>query len=196
VAEATGYCSFELDRSNVECFVALSAWADFKFYRLPLFEVSVAFAFDVAEVHEYIFAFVTRNEAITLLTGEELHGSGWHCLLTILGTVPVVWPKPMKGSSVPSDSTGEYLGALQRVHAAFTNAPWPSERTVPLLAPREWRYSTPMAAGAPDWLSMEYDGQRWSFDADFLRSRWTCVWDRGCHGIESTTDAPAGLGCW
>ncbi len=39
------------------------------------------------------------------------------------------------------------------------------------------------------------DDVRWRFEPDFLRSNWTCIWDRGCHGIADVADAPAQLGC-
>lgn len=39
------------------------------------------------------------------------------------------------------------------------------------------------------------DGTRWVVDADFLSSKWTCIWDRGCEGIEAAPNASAGLGC-
>ncbi|MCU1391939.1 MAG: hypothetical protein JWM34_367 [Ilumatobacteraceae bacterium] len=35
----------------------------------------------------------------------------------------------------------------------------------------------------------------WRFDAAFLRSNWTCIWGRGCHGIEAERAADLGLGC-
>src|SRR6476469_5400276 len=35
----------------------------------------------------------------------------------------------------------------------------------------------------------------WRFDAEFLQSRWTCIWGRGCHGIETEPAAELGLGC-
>jgi hypothetical protein len=35
----------------------------------------------------------------------------------------------------------------------------------------------------------------WRFDDEFLRSRWTCIWGRGCHGIETERAAELGLGC-
>lgn len=40
------------------------------------------------------------------------------------------------------------------------------------------------------------DGEvRWRFDADFLRSRWTCIWGRGCPGILDEPAAELGQGC-
>lgn len=35
----------------------------------------------------------------------------------------------------------------------------------------------------------------WEFDADFLRSNWTCIWGRGCHGIEPERAAHLQRGC-
>lgn len=39
------------------------------------------------------------------------------------------------------------------------------------------------------------DGAVWAVDLDFLGSRWTCIWDRGCRGIEDIAAPEAGLGC-
>lgn len=39
------------------------------------------------------------------------------------------------------------------------------------------------------------DGTRWLVDSDFLRSNWTCIWDRGCGGIQREPDPDAQLGC-
>jgi hypothetical protein len=36
---------------------------------------------------------------------------------------------------------------------------------------------------------------RWRFDARFLRSRWTCIWGRGCQGILDVPAAELGQGC-
>src|SRR3954453_892443 len=35
----------------------------------------------------------------------------------------------------------------------------------------------------------------WRFDADFFNSRWTCIWGRGCLGIEDEPAPEAGRGC-
>jgi hypothetical protein len=35
----------------------------------------------------------------------------------------------------------------------------------------------------------------WRFETSFLRSNWTCIWGRGCLGIEARPDAAGGLGC-
>jgi hypothetical protein len=39
------------------------------------------------------------------------------------------------------------------------------------------------------------DGIVWRFDAEFLRSNWTCIWGRGCLGIEADADEAGGRGC-
>ena len=36
---------------------------------------------------------------------------------------------------------------------------------------------------------------RWRFDRTFLTSNWTCIWGRGCHGIEAERAAVLQLGC-
>jgi len=41
-----------------------------------------------------------------------------------------------------------------------------------------------------------HDGETiWRFDRDFLQSRWTCLWGRGCEGIGPEPAAHLGLGC-
>lgn len=41
-----------------------------------------------------------------------------------------------------------------------------------------------------------HDGDTvWRFDPDFLRSRWVCLWGRGCLGIGTEPAAHLGLGC-
>jgi hypothetical protein len=35
----------------------------------------------------------------------------------------------------------------------------------------------------------------WRFDRDFLASRWTCLWGRGCQGIGPEPAPELGLGC-
>lgn len=35
----------------------------------------------------------------------------------------------------------------------------------------------------------------WRFDADFLRSPWTCIWGRGCRGILTEPAEHLGQGC-
>jgi hypothetical protein len=38
-------------------------------------------------------------------------------------------------------------------------------------------------------------GTVWRFDRDFLASRWTCLWGRGCRGIGPEPAEHLGLGC-
>ena len=35
----------------------------------------------------------------------------------------------------------------------------------------------------------------WRFDRDFLTSHWTCIWGKGCKGINATADETLGHGC-
>ena len=35
----------------------------------------------------------------------------------------------------------------------------------------------------------------WRFDRDFLASNWTCIWGKGCKGINATADESLGYGC-
>ena len=39
------------------------------------------------------------------------------------------------------------------------------------------------------------DGTRWRFDRRFLTSNWTCIWGRGCVGIESEPAPELARGC-
>jgi hypothetical protein len=40
------------------------------------------------------------------------------------------------------------------------------------------------------------DGETlWRFDRSFLTSNWTCIWGRGCHGIETEKAAALNHGC-
>jgi hypothetical protein len=40
------------------------------------------------------------------------------------------------------------------------------------------------------------DGEvTWRFDTEFLRSRWTCIWGRGCLGIHEVPTTELGEGC-
>jgi hypothetical protein len=39
------------------------------------------------------------------------------------------------------------------------------------------------------------DGAEWEIDIGFLASGWTCIWGRGCQGIESQVAPEANLGC-
>lgn len=40
------------------------------------------------------------------------------------------------------------------------------------------------------------DGEvTWTFDADFLRSNWTCIWGRGCLGIHDDPSEELQQGC-
>lgn len=53
-----------------------------------------------------------------------------------------------------------------------------------------------MLSDAPSELIEIEDGDTaWRFDAGFLRSNWTCIWGRGCHGIEPEPAAHLGRGC-
>jgi hypothetical protein len=45
------------------------------------------------------------------------------------------------------------------------------------------------------FVEIEADGTLWRFDADFLRSRWTCIWGRGCLGILDHPAPELGQGC-
>ena len=42
---------------------------------------------------------------------------------------------------------------------------------------------------------IHHTGTVWRFDRDFLASRWTCLWGRGCRGIGPEPAEHLGLGC-
>ncbi len=44
-------------------------------------------------------------------------------------------------------------------------------------------------------VGVQVDGRSWTFDAGFLQSGWSCMWGRGCQGIEDQPDPDAMLGC-
>ena len=44
-------------------------------------------------------------------------------------------------------------------------------------------------------IRIEVGGERWEVDDDFLASRWTCIWGRGCQGIDFAPDPSGTLGC-
>ena len=57
-----------------------------------------------------------------------------------------------------------------------------------------------MTHTSPDHESAEVveiaDGDTvWRFDRAFLSSNWTCIWGRGCHGIEAEKAAHLNRGC-
>lgn len=52
-----------------------------------------------------------------------------------------------------------------------------------------------MARLPGDPLELTVDDVRWSFDTDFLTSGWTCVWGRGCKGIEDVANEASQWGC-
>ena len=46
-----------------------------------------------------------------------------------------------------------------------------------------------------EWLTVPDGDTTWRVDAAFLSSNWTCIWDRGCAGIEADAAVDAQLGC-
>ena len=44
-------------------------------------------------------------------------------------------------------------------------------------------------------LEIDAGSTIWRFDADFLRSSWTCIWGRGCLGILAEPAEELGQGC-
>jgi hypothetical protein len=47
----------------------------------------------------------------------------------------------------------------------------------------------------PDIEEIQDGDTVWRFDREFLTSRWTCLWGRGCLGIEPLPQEHLGLGC-
>ena len=47
----------------------------------------------------------------------------------------------------------------------------------------------------PDWIEVEDGATTWRVDAGFLRSRWSCRWGKGCHGILPEPAAELNQGC-
>jgi len=48
---------------------------------------------------------------------------------------------------------------------------------------------------APEYEEIADGDVTWRFERAFLASNWTCVWGRGCVGIEATPDPTHSLGC-
>jgi len=46
-----------------------------------------------------------------------------------------------------------------------------------------------------DWLSFDYDGNTYMFDASFLTSNWTCIFGAGCKGIHDVDTTDLQHGC-
>jgi hypothetical protein len=50
-------------------------------------------------------------------------------------------------------------------------------------------------AAGDDVVEIDDGPTRWRFDTAFLRSRWTCLWGRGCQGILDEPAPELGQGC-
>ena len=48
---------------------------------------------------------------------------------------------------------------------------------------------------SPEMAEIYDGGTVWRFDRDFLMSRWTCLWGRGCQGIGPEPAEELSLGC-
>ncbi|WP_334141807.1 hypothetical protein [Rhabdothermincola sp.] len=46
-----------------------------------------------------------------------------------------------------------------------------------------------------EWLSFEYAGETYLFDLTFLGSSWSCIYGRGCPGIDEAPAPELSLGC-
>ena len=53
----------------------------------------------------------------------------------------------------------------------------------------------PASESDTDEIEIDAGDTVWRFDRGFLQSNWTCIWGRGCHGIESERAAELGRGC-
>jgi uncharacterized flavoprotein (TIGR03862 family) len=56
----------------------------------------------------------------------------------------------------------------------------------------------PCVNNAPDegdYVHVTEGDRLWRFERGFLSSNWTCIWGRGCLGIQTTPDAESGHGC-
>ncbi|MGY6501177.1 MAG: hypothetical protein ACXIVQ_09850 [Acidimicrobiales bacterium] len=47
----------------------------------------------------------------------------------------------------------------------------------------------------PEYDVIDAGDTVWRFDRAFLTSNWTCIWGRGCQGIEAEPDEESALGC-
>ncbi len=48
---------------------------------------------------------------------------------------------------------------------------------------------------AHEWFSVEHDGETYMFDVTFLASEWSCIYGRGCPGIDDEPAPALELGC-
>lgn len=55
--------------------------------------------------------------------------------------------------------------------------------------------SRPDAADTHEWVSFEHEGETYLFDATFLASNWSCIWNEGCLGVRAEPDPGGGEGC-
>jgi hypothetical protein len=46
-----------------------------------------------------------------------------------------------------------------------------------------------------EWVSFDHDGDTWMFDATFLMSNWTCIFNDGCKGVHEEDTTELGHGC-
>ncbi len=46
-----------------------------------------------------------------------------------------------------------------------------------------------------EWVSFEFEGDTYLFDATFLRSNWSCIFGQGCQGILDEDATELGQGC-
>jgi hypothetical protein len=46
-----------------------------------------------------------------------------------------------------------------------------------------------------EWLSFDYAGETYMFDLTFLSSRWSCIYGRGCPGIDEAPAPELEIGC-
>jgi hypothetical protein len=46
-----------------------------------------------------------------------------------------------------------------------------------------------------EWITVDEPGTRWRFERSFLESNWTCIWGRGCLGIDEVPAPELARGC-
>lgn len=79
------------DHPNVLSFVTLLAPADLELDGLTFVEALVAIALDSGEVNEDVITLLTRDEAVTLFSVEELNGTCCHEYSILSAANQLIW---------------------------------------------------------------------------------------------------------
>ncbi len=124
------------------------------------------------------------NRAISSAGGVRLDGVDSEFMLRSRPGVYVVgemldWDAPTGGyllQATFSTAVAAARAAINRHTALVSDAPSASEQ-------------------AGEYIEVTEGDRLWRFERKFLSSNWTCIWGRGCLGIESKPNLESGHGC-